>query len=91
MRERATALTGASCSDDVQLPYRLLALRVIHQALRDAVESRSAGVRSSARQFLRGSPSLSLWCALAEIDPQSVAGSLREKLVPATRPVRRTP
>ncbi len=89
MKSRAGA--GIFPTDAVQLPYRMLALRVIHLAIRDAVEGQSKGIRRSARHFLSGCPLLSLWCALADIDPESIPESLREQVVPSTRQSQRTP
>jgi hypothetical protein len=62
------------------LPYRRLAVRVIEQALRDlAGRAESSHDRDSARAFLAGSPMLSLWCEVAEIDPRRIAGYLRKQ------------
>jgi hypothetical protein len=80
------AASGVRSAGDVQLPYRMLALRVIHLAVRDAVDGQSVGIRSSARQFLSGCPLLSLWCALAELDPASITGSLGGPRASSTRP-----
>jgi cold shock protein len=62
------------------LPYRLLALRVIDLALRDACDSPSLTDRTTAYRFLQGSPLLTLWCALAELDPERVAAGARGRL-----------
>jgi hypothetical protein len=51
--------------------YRHLALRVIHQAIRDAHDG-SASDRKSAEAFLRGSPMLRFWCELAGVDLRAV-------------------
>jgi hypothetical protein len=89
MRSRA-AVAGIPSTDHIQLPYRMLALRVIHMAIRDAVEGPSPGIRSSARHFLSGCPLLSLWCTLAEIDPESIGKTLRDRVLFSTRRPRRT-
>ena len=61
------------------LPYRRLAVRVIEQALRDlAGRAESSHDRDSARAFLSGSPMLSMWCEVAEIDPRWIALYLRK-------------
>ena len=55
----------------VQRPaaHRYLAARVIDQAFRDARNSNGAPTDSaSARAFLSGSPMLSYWCNVAELD-----------------------
>ena len=55
----------------MQLPaaHRSLAARVIGQAIRDVRDPNGARVDSaSARSFLSGSPMLSYWCEIAEID-----------------------
>jgi hypothetical protein len=59
----------------VQVPaaHRSLAARVIDQAFRDARNSNGAPTDSaSARAFLSGSPMLSYWCEVAELDPDCV-------------------
>jgi hypothetical protein len=49
--------------------HRYLAARVIDQALRDARNPNGAPTDSaSARAFLSGSPMLSYWCEVAELD-----------------------
>ena len=55
----------------VQRPaaHRSLAARVISQAFRDARNPNGAPTDSaSARAFLSGSPMLSYWCNVAELD-----------------------
>jgi hypothetical protein len=53
--------------------HRHLAARVIDQAFRDARNSTGASTNgASARAFLSGSPMLSYWCAIAEVDPTCV-------------------
>jgi len=55
----------------VQLPaaHRSLAARVIGQAVRDVRDPNGAPNDSaSARSFLSGSPMLSYWCEIAELD-----------------------
>jgi hypothetical protein len=75
---RGVRLRVASCADGF-LPYRHLAVRVIDQALRDlAGPTGSRHDRESAREFLNGSPMLSLWCEVAEIDPHWLVIHLRK-------------
>jgi len=55
----------------VQLPaaHRSLAARVIGQAVRDIRDPKGTRIDSaSARSFLSGSPMLSYWCEIAELD-----------------------
>ena len=55
----------------VQRPaaHRYLAARVIDQAFRDARNPNGAPTdTASARAFLSGSPMLSYWCEVAELD-----------------------
>jgi len=55
----------------VQLPaaHRSLAARVIGQAVRDVRDPNGTRIDSaSARSFLSGSPMLSYWCEIAELD-----------------------
>jgi hypothetical protein len=55
----------------VQLPaaHRSLAARVIDQAVRDVRDLNGApDDTASARSFLSGSPMLSYWCEIAELD-----------------------
>ena len=55
----------------VQRPaaHRYLAARVIDQAFRDARNPNGAPIDgASARAFLSGSPMLSYWCNVAELD-----------------------
>ena len=55
----------------MQLPaaHRSLAARVIGQAVRDVRNPNGAPTDSaSARSFLSGSPMLSYWCEIAEVD-----------------------
>ena len=55
----------------VQRPagHRHLAARVIDQAFRDARNPNGAPIDgASARAFLSGSPMLSYWCEVAELD-----------------------
>jgi hypothetical protein len=55
------------------VPYRLLALRVIRLAVQDLLTNgRSLSERDSARAFLLGSPMLTHWCTLAELDPVAI-------------------
>ena len=52
------------------LPYRRVALNVIGRAIRDLA---SPAESMTARAFFAGSGMLHHWCALAELDPASVA------------------
>ena len=53
----------------VSAAHRSLAARVIGQAIRDVRDPNGARIDSaSARSFLSGSPMLSYWCEIAEID-----------------------
>lgn len=55
----------------MQLPaaHRSLAARVIGQAIRDMRDPSGAPIdTASARSFLSGSPMLSYWCEIAELD-----------------------
>ncbi len=53
--------------------HRHLAARVIDQAFRDARDLNGAPTDSaSARAFLSGSPMLSYWCEVAELDLNGV-------------------
>ena len=59
----------------VQRPaaHRYLAARVIDQAFRDVRNHNGAPTDSaSAREFLSGSPMLSYWCEVAELDLKCV-------------------
>jgi hypothetical protein len=79
VRNRRTEDTwrGDSCADGLDA-YRRLAARVIAQALRDLVTSGPAtSDGESARRFLAGSPMLSHWCQLAEIDVTGVRTRVR--------------
>ena len=53
--------------------HRSLAVRVIDQAVRDVRNPNGLPTDSaSARAFLSGSPMLSYWCEIAELDLNSV-------------------
>ena len=53
--------------------HRSLAVRVIDQAVRDVRNPNGAPIDgASARAFLSGSPMLSYWCEIAELDLNSV-------------------
>ena len=53
--------------------HQFLAARVIDQAVRDVRNPNGAPIDSaSARAFLSGSPMLSYWCEIAELDLNSV-------------------
>jgi hypothetical protein len=66
----------------VQLPaHRSLAARVIGQAIRDVRDPNGARIDSaSARLFLSGSPMLSYWCEIAELDVTCVIDRARTLL-----------
>jgi hypothetical protein len=58
--------------------HRFLAARVIDQALRDVRNPNGAPIDSvSARVFLSGSPMLSYWCEIAELDLNRVIDRAR--------------
>ena len=64
----------------MQLPaaHRSLAARVIGQAVRDVRDPNGTRIDSaSARSFLSGSPMLSYWCEIAEIDLNCVIDRAR--------------
>jgi hypothetical protein len=64
----------------VQLPaaHRFLAARVIDQAVRDVRNPNGAPIdRFSARAFLSGSPMLSYWCEIADLDLSCVIDRAR--------------
>jgi hypothetical protein len=64
----------------VQLPaaHRSLAARVIGQAVRDVRDPNGTRIDSaSARSFLSGSPMLSYWCEIAELDLNCVIDRAR--------------
>lgn len=74
---RAGWLLSNAAADDAGgegglLPYRRLALRVIRLAMQDVAAGRESD-RQSAERFLCGSPLLSLWCELANLDASRVA------------------
>ena len=61
--------------------HRSLAVRVIDQAVRDVRNPNGAPIDSaSARSFLSGSPMLSYWCEIAEIDVTCVIDRARTLL-----------
>jgi hypothetical protein len=67
----------------VQLPaaHRSLAARVIGQAVRDVRDPNGTRIDSaSARSFLSGSPMLSYWCEMAQIDVTCVIDRARTLL-----------
>ena len=65
----------------VSAAHRSLAARVIGQAIRDVRDPNGARVDSaSARSFLSGSPMLSYWCEIAEIDVTCVIDRARTLL-----------
>jgi hypothetical protein len=58
--------------------HRSLAARVIDQAVRDVRNPNGPPTDSaSARAFLSGSPMLSYWCEIAELDLNSVIDRAR--------------
>ena len=58
--------------------HRFLAARVIDQAVRDVRNPNGAPIDSvSARAFLSGSPMLSYWCEIAELDLSCVIDRAR--------------
>jgi hypothetical protein len=64
----------------VPLPaaHRSLAARVIRQAVRDVRDPNGApNDTASARSFLSGSPMLSYWCEIAELDLNYVVDRAR--------------
>jgi hypothetical protein len=73
MFHAVTAGEGGPGCDEGLMPYRHLALRVLARALRDLSSAASPTDRESARSFLTGSPMLSHWCRVAEVDPRMVS------------------
>ena len=58
--------------------HRSLAAHVIEQAVRDVRNPHGAATDSaSARSFLSGSPMLSYWCEIAELDLNGVIDRAR--------------
>jgi len=58
--------------------HRSLAAHVIDQAVRDVRNPNGAPTDSaSARAFLSGSPMLSYWCKIADLDPSCVIDRAR--------------
>ena len=58
--------------------HRSLAARVIRQAVRDARDPNGTPTdTASARSFLSGSPMLSYWCEIAELDLKYVIDRAR--------------
>jgi hypothetical protein len=58
--------------------HRFLAARVIDQAVRDVRNPNGALIDSaSARAFLSGSPMLSYWCEIADLDLSCVVDRAR--------------
>ena len=67
--------------------HRFLAARVIDQAVRDVRNPNGAPTDSaSARAFLAGSPMLSYWCEIAELDLNCVINRARILMRPPSRP-----
>ena len=65
----------------VSAAHRSLAARVIGQAIRDVRDPNGTRLDSaSARSFLSGSPMLSYWCEIAEIDVTCVIDRARTLL-----------
>lgn len=83
-RALASELAAATAVSASFAGYRHLAIRVIDQARRDLVSAGgSPGDRESARRFLAGSPMLTLWCAVADVNPEGVHA--RPERVPGRR------
>jgi hypothetical protein len=62
--------------------HRLLAARVIDQAVRDVRNPNGMPTdRASARVFLSGSPMLSYWCQIARVDLTCVIDRARALMV----------
>ena len=62
--------------------HRSLAAHVIEQAVRDVRNPNGAPTDSaSARSFLSGSPMLSYWCEIAELDLNCVIDRARTLMV----------
>jgi hypothetical protein len=58
--------------------HRSLAAHIIEQAVRDVRNPNGVPTDSaSARAFLSGSPMLSYWCKIAELDPSRVIDRAR--------------
>ena len=58
--------------------HRFLAARVIDQAVRDVRNANGALIdNASAREFLSGSPMLSYWCEIANLDLSCVVDRAR--------------
>jgi hypothetical protein len=77
----------------VQLPaaYRSLAARVIDQAVRDVRNPNGAPTDgASARAFLSGSPMLSYWCEIAELDLSCVIDRARTLMAGCDAPLNST-
>jgi hypothetical protein len=82
-RRWLTAATEPGLLADVDgglFAYRRLALRVIRQAMHDVVGAGSEDDRQTAQRFLGGSPLLSLWCELADLDVSRVVSSAKRAL-----------
>jgi hypothetical protein len=68
----------ASVHGELLGPYRTLALRVISVAVRDLISpGHPVSERETARAFLSGSPMLTHWCSLADIDPAAIRRQMR--------------
>jgi hypothetical protein len=69
----------------------LLAARVIDQAVRDVRNPNGALIdNASARAFLSGSPMLSYWCEIADLDLSCVVDRARTLIADCDAPGRRT-
>ena len=67
--------------------HRFLAVRVIDQAVRDVRNPNGAPTDSAtARAFLSGSPMLSYWCEIAELDLNCVIDRARTLMAPPLGP-----
>lgn len=83
---RAVRWREPACSGPQAAPYRLLAVRVIDQALRDLTRAgRSSADHESARAFLDGSSMLYHWCEIADLDPARTIAHAKSLLAARVR------
>jgi hypothetical protein len=69
-----STLRDSGVCDELFMPYRHLAIRVLTSALRDvAALAGSQTNRESALWFFADSPMLFHWCRVAALDPSLVA------------------
>lgn len=74
-------VAGASAMSSSETACRVLACRVIDQALRDlASPSAKSEDQLSARTFLAGSSMLHHWCRVAQVDPSCIVVRARQVL-----------